>query len=239
MLILIMKTENTEINEKKCSFFIPDRAPEVLLIQPVDERGLEYIERQVAELEEKVKRQFILAVFGVKDWNAELSPWEAPPAFGDEGFGGRGEDTFTFLTEQLIPYIREQYDIKENLPMVIGGYSLAGLFSLWTVYKTDIFSACAAASPSVWFPKWKEFTEKQKIHTECVYLSLGDREEKTKNAVMSKVGDNIRSIAEMYRESGKVTTLEWNEGNHFKDAGMRTAKAFVWCVNCILEQNGS
>ena len=26
-------------------------------------------------------------------------------------------------------------------------------------------------------------------------------------------------------------TLEWNEGNHFRDAGLRMAKAFAWVMN--------
>ena len=228
-----MINERADITGKKCSFCLCDTVPEILLIQPVDERGLEHIERQAAELEGRVKTPFLLAAFGVKDWNAELSPWKEPPVFGDEGFAGKAEETFAFLCEQFIPYIRNKYEVGEDVPMVIGGYSLAGLFSLWSVYKTDIFSACAAASPSVWFPKWTEFVNTGKTETKCIYLSLGDREEKTKNAIMSRVGDNIRSMAEMYKEGGKMFTLEWNEGNHFKDAGLRTAKAFAWCVNNI------
>ena len=39
----------------------------------------------------------------------------------------------------------------------IGGYSLAGLFSLWAAYQTDVFSGFAAASPSVWFPGFIEY----------------------------------------------------------------------------------
>ena len=73
-----------------------------------------------------------------------------------------------------------------------GGYSLAGLFSLWAAYQTDVFSGIAAASPSVWFPGFIEYMKEHEIKSETVYLSLGDREEKTRNSVMSQVGNCIR-----------------------------------------------
>lgn len=114
---------------------------------------------------------------------------------------------------------------------VIGGYSLAGLFSLWAAYQTDIFSGVAAASPSIWFPGFKEYMEENPIRSSTVYLSLGDKEEKTRNSVMAKVGERIRDAYENLQESGVNCVLEWNAGNHFKDAEVRTAKGFSWVVN--------
>ena len=61
---------------------------------------------------------------------------------------------------------------------------------------------------------------------------LGDREEKAKNPVMSTVGDCIRTLSAHYEKDSRLRhILEWNEGNHFKDADLRTAKAFAWCIN--------
>ena len=61
-------------------------------------------------------------------------------------------------------------------------------------------------------------------------MSLGDKEEKTKNAMLSKVGDNIREVEKIMRENKVNCILEWNQGNHFKDAEERTAKAFSWVL---------
>ena len=47
---------------------------------------------------------------------------------------------------------------------------------------------------------------------------------------MSKVGENIRWAYEHFQNIGINTVLEWNEGNHFKDADSRTAKAFAWLL---------
>ena len=63
------------------------------------------------------------------------------------------------------------------------------------------------------------------------YLSLGDREEKTKNPVMASVGDRIRAGYEILREKGTACALAWNKGGHFKDADIRTAAAFAWVMN--------
>jgi len=35
----------------------------------------------------------------------------------------------------------------------------------------------------------------------------------------------------MLNKQGVRTVLEWNEGNHFKDADIRTAKAFAWAID--------
>ena len=61
-------------------------------------------------------------------------------------------------------------------------------------------------------------------------MSLGDKEEKTKNAMLSKVEDNIREVEKIIRENKVNCILEWNQGNHFKDAEERTAKAFSWVI---------
>ena len=73
--------------------------------------------------------------------------------------------------------------------------------------------------------------KKNGIRTEKVYLSLGDREEKTRNPVMATVGDRVREAHELLKERNVNCILEWNNGNHFMDADIRTAKAFTWVMN--------
>ena len=72
--------------------------------------------------------------------------------------------------------------------------------------------------------------KEHKIRTDAVYLSLGDKEEKTRHPVMATVGDRIREAHSLLFEQGVKCVLEWNEGNHFKDADVRTAKAFAWVI---------
>ena len=135
-----------------------------------------------------------------------------------------------FLTEQVIPTLKQQYPLPENVKITLGGYSLAGLFALWASTQTDLFYGTAAASPSVWFPDWMKFEQQYPIQAQHVYLSLGGKEERTKNTIMAAVGDNIRTLHSRLTERGADYTLEWNSGGHFKDADLRTAKAFRWVM---------
>ena len=223
------RKENFVIDSKKCIGYITDTA-KYLLIQPVDEHDIEVLDNEVAEIEKNTDKQFSLIAFKIEDWNYELSPWEAPPAFGNKSFGLGATDTLEFIESKLIPTVKERYNLDDDIQFILGGYSLAGLFSLWSAYKSKTFSGIAAASPSVWFNGWEEFMNNNTPLSNTIYLSLGDTEEKTKNKVMSVVGNNIRSQVELYKNSGITTILEWNKGGHFNDSDLRVAKAFVWCI---------
>lgn len=195
---------------------------DIILIRPVDDYDLEGIENEFAEIVGRCEKGFYLIAVRINDWNNELSPWEAPAVFGKEGFGDGASKTLEELLKLCADREKTYY---------IGGYSLAGLFALWAAYQTDVFSGVAAASPSVWFPGFDEYMKENEIRTDTVYLSLGDREEKTRNPVMATVGDKIRKAYTLLSERGVNCTLEWNDGNHFKDADIRTAKAFAWVLN--------
>ena len=200
-----------------------ESAPNVL-IQPVDSHDLEGIENEVRTIRELTKADFCLIAVKVENWNRDLSPWTAPAVFGNEGFGDGAPD---FLDEvlKLCP---------EGRICFIGGYSLAGLFSLWAAYRAGRFTGVAAASPSVWFPGFTEYMRENRIQTNAVYLSFGDREEKTRNPVMAAVGNRIREAEDILKNQGVRCRLEWNPGNHFRDADIRTAKAFAWVLDNTL-----
>ena len=196
-------------------------AASTVLIQPVDDHELEELETEINEIRKRVQTDFRLIAVKVEDWNHDLSPWKAPAVFGKEDFGDGAGDMLRFILAQCADRSKTYY---------IGGYSLAGLFSLWAAYQTDVFAGVAAASPSIWFPGFLQYMRENSIRTNAVYLSLGDREEKTRNPVMATVGDCIREGHALLQSGGIRTTLEWNPGNHFKDAGIRTAKAFAWVM---------
>ena len=197
----------------------------IVLVQPVDNREMQMIPTEISLIKERTERDFCLLACEVDDWNRDLSPWEADAVFGNEPFGGKAEETLAFLKREVL----EAYEGKH---LVIGGYSLAGLFALWAAYQTDVIGGVAAASPSVWFPGFIRYVETHEIQTNSVYLSLGDKEEKTKNPVMKTVGDAIRALNVLYDHNQRLTTtLEWNQGNHFKEPELRIAKAFAWLVN--------
>ena len=227
-----MKKNEITICGKKCILYLNENT-EYILIQPVDENDISVLYNEVKHIEENTDRNFSLVALKIEDWNSELTPWEMPLLRGKGNFGDGAAGTLEFIKNDLIPSLSE-YISTENkeIKYILGGYSLAGLFSLWSGYQTDVFEGIAAVSPSVWYKKWIEYVEAEKPLSEKIYLSLGDTEEKTKHQILSKIGDNIRKQHEILEKSENVkTVLEWNEGNHFQNPDIRTAKGFLWVMN--------
>ena len=194
---------------------------ETVLIQLAGDHDIGTIKNEYDSIKENTEKEFRLIAMKVDDWNRDLSPWEAPAVFGKEGFGEGALNTLSAV---------RKYCADQNRKYYIGGYSLAGLFALWAAYQTDLFQGVAAASPSIWFPKFTEYMKAHEIKCPAVYLSLGDKEEKTRNLVMASVGEKIRQVYGLLKERGTDCTLEWNPGNHFRDPEWRMAKAFTWVM---------
>ena len=206
------------------------------LIQAVDAHEEALLEQEYLHIRACTETPFALAAFRVEDWNRDLSPWAADAVFGKNSFAGGAAQTLTVLTHTVLPDVRQTFWTQhENMRYILGGYSLSALFALWACSRTDVFSGCAAASPSVWFPGWLDDARAHSTHAACVYLSLGDKEANAKNPVMARVADCIRQQNRLFE--GKADhVLEWNPGNHFRDPEVRTAKAFAWCINRIQAQ---
>ena len=215
---------------KRCIVFA-DEAPGILLVEPMDERDLEFLDREIETLKSGTDRPFALAALIIDDWNKELTPWAAEPVFGKESFGDGAPATLSLIEKELIPETEAVFPTLKGADRILGGYSLAALFGLWCAYEGHSFTGIAAASPSVWYPGWMEFVRSHKPSARNIYLSLGDKEYKSRNKTMATVEDCIREYAGILSESDCVnTTLEWNPGNHFADADKRTAKAFLWTM---------
>lgn len=227
-----MKSKVVNVSGKECYLYIRPET-KYMLIQPVDDHDLGLLDREVDLIQTLSDKPFSLAAFKIHDWNSELTPWPAPPVFGKEPFGDKAGETLTFVTGRFLPMLKEM-DIDVSHCM-LGGYSLAGLFALWASYQAGSFEGVVAASPSVWYPQWLDFASVNKPQASSVYLSLGDKEEKTRNPVMAQVGNAIRKQKELLLEQGVNAILEWNVGNHFVDSEKRMAKGFAWLLNNKIE----
>ena len=193
----------------------------ITLVQPVDDHDMAGIEAEVSEIQRLSGKEFRLLAVKVENWNRDLSPWPAPAVFGKDDFGDGAEA----MLSEILKLCQD-----ESKVYYLGGYSLAALFALWGAYQTNKFAGIAAASPSMWFPGFVDYMKSNTIKCANVYLSLGDKEEKTKNVVMAGVGDCIRDGYAWLKRQDINCTLEWNTGGHFKEPEMRTAKAFAWLL---------
>lgn len=226
--------EALPIGGRTCRLFGSDR-PACILIQPSarhEQATLESETRQIAHLS---PLPFVLATIELADWMTDLMPWPDGNMSRDPEAGKHGQDTLEYVLLSLIPALQQRYG---PLPVILGGYSLGGLFALWASAQTDGFQAVAAASPSVWIKDWIPFAKRHAPLADTVYLSLGDQEEKVKNQAIARVGDCLREQYALLREQlpPERCTLVWEQGHHFYDNDGRLARAFAWCMERMAER---
>lgn len=216
------------ISGHRCRLFGAER-PACILIQPSARHETPILEEEAGQLAALTTVPFLLVTVELEDWIVDLMPWADRNISRDEEAGKHGQETLEYILKSLIPWLEERYG---PLPMVLGGYSLGGLFALWASARTDRFRAIAAASPSVWIKDWIPYARQNAPHASAVYLSLGEREEHVNNQAIARVGDCLRTQYDLLRErlGEERCTLVWEEGNHFADNAGRLARAFAWCL---------
>ena len=175
---------------------------------------------------------FSLAAIQIDDWNAALSPWPAKAVFkGEQDFAGQAGTYLQELTGSIIPEITELLPEKPQYH-AIAGYSMAGLFAVYALFRTQVFSRAASASGSLWYPGFLEYaqTHELAVKPEAVYLSLGDRERRTKNPIMATVQERTEAFYRLFSDQQIPVTFELNPGNHFQDHTIRMAKGIQWML---------
>ena len=180
----------------------------------------------------ETKVPFSFAAIGGIHWNAEMSPWPIPPiSRGDTPCTGGADEYLHHLTDSILPKILLRIQEKPKY-IALAGYSLAGLFAIYALYHTNIFSRIASASGSFWYPDFMNYVEENQMKgsPHCIYFSLGDKEASTRNKILRPVEKNTRRLQEIYSATGIRSTLEMNPGNHFQNATERMARGIVWIL---------
>lgn len=170
---------------------------------------------------------YTLAAISGVDWEKQLSPWPAKAAFrGGDDFLGLADEHISELTNHIIPRVYNELDTPPTCNAILG-YSLDGLFALYTLYKSSQFDYAASVSGSLWYDGFIEYMEAHdmRVLPKRVYLSLGDKEKNTRNARLSTVYDNTVKVERFLSSKEIKTVFELNSGGHFVDVSSRIAKA--------------
>lgn len=173
---------------------------------------------------EKLKSDISVAAVSVADWNRELSPWPAEKCFKNgEDFGGEAGEYLAELAAK-IPAFEEAHGLQPDF-RALCGYSLAGLAAVYALYVTDMFAGAVSASGSMWFDGWIDFMETHSPMAKSVkaYLSVGDREAKTRNMRLAAVEDCTRRACRILNDVGEAV-FELNPGNHFNEPDARLGR---------------
>lgn len=179
---------------------------------------------------------FILAAISGLVWENDMAPWYISELHKNyTTCPGLANPYLNLLEKDLIPEIRNYIESEWNTGIsyyALAGYSLAGLFAVYSAYRIDLFTRIASASGSFWFPGFLEFVREHRIspRIEKIYFSLGNKENGSKNKLFASVGDHTRELEKAYRADGICTIYEENKGSHFQDTDLRMAKGIRWIL---------
>ncbi|MCD8301312.1 MAG: alpha/beta hydrolase [Clostridiales bacterium] len=174
-----------------------------------------------------------LAVISHLEWDNDMAPWDIPPiSRGDTPCTGGADDYLRLMEDEIMPAVEKE--VNGTPPWRgVAGYSLAGLFAVYSLYHTDIFLRAASMSGSFWFPGIVEYIKSHEMagRPDCIYFSLGDKECRTNNQYLKCVQENTETIYSCYSDLGINTTFVLNPGNHYREAAGRTAAGLAWILN--------
>lgn len=227
--------EKFEIDGKIINLIYNENTEEglpVIVLNTFDEDGQEIWDKS----QELNSKEYILVTISNIDWNKEMSPWYMDKLFkAEEDYSGKADEYIWLLTSKIVPEIRTQVEKrfhKKISKFIIAGYSLAGLFAVYCLYKTNLFHQAISCSGSLWYPNFLDFAKENVFlgKPEKIYFSLGNKESKTRNELMAKVEENTKTLEQFYKMQGIQTIYEENEGNHFQDVSLRLAKGIYWSL---------
>lgn len=236
--------KNFNIDGYRCSLYLPDgymtgnkRYP-VIYVNGGD--NINEIIKAIEPYFDSKCRRFILLNVEPKSWNDDYTPWPAQALTSKSrpfcGFAGK---YIHLLENNIKPFIDDHYRTQkepENTALI--GYSLGGLAALYALYKSKSFGMIGSMSGSLWYDGWINFMDSnipENIYTR-VYLSLGKKEEKSRNMRMAKVGDcmlNAYDVLKRKLASDENVKLEWNDGGHFTDIPHRFVKSILWLMKSV------
>lgn len=164
---------------------------------------------------------------------SELTPWPAKalhPKFLD--FGGKADEFIHDIENQLKPEIDKRYrTLKGPESTGITGYSLGGLFAIYSAYHTKIFGSIASMSGSFWYPDFLIYVKEHSMLniTARLYLSSGDSEGLGHNDIKKDSVLYTREIHHLLEEhtSSKVV-LQWHTGGHHDNKEDRYRDMLLW-----------
>lgn len=222
-------TQNLTIEGKSVSVF-PGRSPTAPVLYLNTFAGER--EQVLAALGKSRLPDFSLVTISGLDWNHDMAPWDAAPVFKNADPCTGGADAYLqLLTGRILPAA------ERELPGVpcwrgLAGYSLAGLFAVYAIHNSHAFSRFASMSGSLWFPGFRDYVGFHPVCAlpDCVYFSLGDKEEKARNPLLQTVRENTETIQAHYRALGICTTFVLHPGNHAHQAAQRTVAGLAWLL---------
>ena len=171
----------------------------------------------------------LVAMHGM-EWNDDLTPWVAEGVFRKaKPFGGRADSFLKDLLEDYFPYVESDLGIQHPQRYLIG-ISLSGLFALWSVFKCELFCGIASISGSLWYDGFAGWAAEQTLCGKGtkLFISLGDREKRSRDRRMATVEDaTIRTVEILRHDGASVEFILEENTTHFSPIVPRLERALA------------
>ena len=228
MSLRMTETLTETICGRRVKLFTSKRndAPLVVLNTVQDEgRAVWGMVRSITDME------FSLLAVSDIEWNDEMSPWPSETVVNGNMFGGKADMYLGMLIEEIIPWSVRKMGCAPDY-MMIAGYSMAGLFSLYSLFRTNIFRRAVCASGSLWYPGFLDFVRNNepKVRPDVLCMSLGDKESKNRNPVLMDVGEDTEEIYGILSRYCGRSVMRMDRGNHFNKTIERMAESIAWTL---------
>ncbi|MCR5741919.1 MAG: alpha/beta hydrolase [Gammaproteobacteria bacterium] len=175
-------------------------------------------------------KNFIFINVLVKDWEKEMSPYDATSAFKRNEVIKSDAKSYLKELESIILEVKDKLGLKPEFISIIG-YSLAGLFSIYSLFNSKLFKRCASISGSLWYPDFIDYIKNNEIcDVDRIYLSLGNKEANSKNKVLSQVLDKTKEAYNYFKDKNIDSFFELNEGGHFVNEDERIIKGIKYIL---------
>lgn len=165
------------------------------------------------------------------DWSQVLAPWSTPEGWPQYVACTKGAESYLkVLTEQIV--LQAESFIKNPGERVLAGYSLAGLFTIWAFFYTDLFTKAATASASLWFPGFEKWfmDHSMKRLPEAIYFSCSVEEFDSDNPYLAPEKPTTLALVKWFQEHKVPTTLVLDPCNHYEDVVRRTKASILWTL---------
>ncbi|MDO4998162.1 MAG: alpha/beta hydrolase-fold protein [Neisseria sp.] len=226
-----MKTKN--FAGKTCHFFASAAADAPLFVTCLDKHDIAPTVELLSAHFDASKNAFNLLILEEENWESAFTPWQAAAVFKKApDFAGKADEYFALLTEEILPQMQQEYGLNPAHHAWLG-YSLAGLFGVYTAYQYDFWHKIAAVSASLWFDNFLEFAQNHAVcsRVQRAYFSVGEQEKNSKNPRLAKIEDNLLAVCTLWQQQGIAVQFERNAGGHFQDVPQRLLKA----INYLLQ----
>ncbi len=176
---------------------------------------------------EHIPEMIIVGIgYGSLDWQTgnqrsrDYTPTQRP----DRPYEGGAEKFYSYLKNELLPFINEKYNTDKTINIIFG-HSLGGLFTTYTLLQKDrIFSHYILSSPYLWHNKKaifnleNDYNKKSNSLNAEVFVSYGENE--LQDVYVDTINEFVETVSGRNYSGLNLSKYVIKDGEHFTSSAI-------------------